>query len=57
MTMDGEFLILALAAAVVIASTMGIMAIGILLGRPCLKGSCGGVGSCPGCPNRERPPG
>jgi hypothetical protein len=52
MTMDAEFLILAIAAIVLIASTMGVMAIGVIFGRPCLKGSCGGTGACPDCPNR-----
>jgi hypothetical protein len=54
--MDSEFLILATAAIVFIAATMGVMAIGVIFGRPCLRGSCGGVNACPGCPNRPKSP-
>jgi hypothetical protein len=50
--MDAEFLILVTAAIVLVAATLGVMAIGVIFGRPCLKGSCGGAGACPGCPNR-----
>ena len=47
-----EFLILVTAAIILVASTMGVMAIGVIFRRPCLKGSCGGAGACPDCPNR-----
>lgn len=52
--MGEEFLILAAAAFVLVAAAMGAMAIGVIFRRPCLKGSCGGAGACPGCPNRPR---
>ncbi len=32
---------------------MLLMAIGVLARRPCLRGSCGGIG-CEGCPARRR---
>lgn len=41
-----EFLILVTAAFILVALAMGAMAIGVIFRRPCLKGSCGGVGSC-----------
>ena len=50
---DTEFLVLATAAFILIACVMGVMAIGVIFNRPCLKGSCGGAGSCPECPNRK----
>lgn len=37
-----------------------LMAVGVLAKRPCLEGSCGGLGragdgaGCAGCPNRKR---
>jgi hypothetical protein len=42
------------------AAAMLLMAVGVLARRPCLKGSCGGMGhaddgpGCAGCPNRRR---
>lgn len=52
------------ALAVVLISVAGIaMAIGVIAGRPCLRGSCGGPAvtgpdgealSCSDCPNRSR---
>ena len=48
-----EFLILVTAAFILVALAMGAMAIGVIFRRPCLKGSCGGVGACPDCPNRS----
>ena len=50
--MDQEFVILVTAAFILVACAMGAMAIGVIFRRPCLKGSCGGVASCPDCPNR-----
>ena len=47
-----EFLTLVTAAFILVALAMGSMAIGVIFRRPCLKGSCGGVNACPGCPNR-----
>lgn len=44
---------------------MFVMALGVIFGRRCLRGSCGGpevLGpdgesmSCPTCPNRDKPP-
>lgn len=35
---------------------VGALALGVLFGRPALKGSCGGIacsGACHACPNRE----
>jgi hypothetical protein len=46
MTMDHEFVILVIAAFVLVALAMAAMAIGVIFRRPCLKGSCGGVGAC-----------
>jgi hypothetical protein len=54
--MDQEFLILVTAAFILVAGAMGAMAIGVIFRRPCLKGSCGGVNACPGCPNRRQAP-
>jgi hypothetical protein len=51
--MDQEFVILVTAAFILIAAAMGVMAIGVIFRRPCLRGSCGGLGACPGCPNRS----
>ena len=45
--MDEEFLILVIAAFVVVAGAMAAMAIGVIFRRPCLRGSCGGPGACP----------
>lgn len=47
-----EFLIPLTAAIILVATTMAAMAIGVMFRRPCLKGSCGGTGGCPDCPNR-----
>lgn len=44
------------------ALAMLLMAVGVLAKRPCLKGSCGGLGhaddgpGCAGCPNRKPEP-
>ena len=55
--------IVVLAAFVVVGISVLAMAIGVLMKRPCLRGSCGGpavVGpdgqalSCADCPNRKR---
>jgi len=52
-----------LAALVIIGIAVAAMAIGVMMKRPCLRGSCGGpavVGpggeklSCATCPNRKR---
>jgi hypothetical protein len=44
--------LLALTAFVV---AVALMAIGVIMKRPCLRGSCGGPGlACVGCPNRRR---
>lgn len=45
--MDEEFLILVIAAFIVVAGAMAAMAIGVIFRRPCLRGSCGGPGACP----------
>lgn len=52
--MDAELLATLAAAVVLVACAVAAMAIGVLFRRPCLKGSCGGAGACPGCPNRPR---
>lgn len=44
--MDQEFLILVAAAAILVATAVAAMAIGVIFRRPCLRGSCGGVGNC-----------
>ena len=61
--MDLEALLPVLAAAIaLIGAAIGAMAIGVMLRRPCLRGSCGGVAprgphgedlSCARCPNRK----
>jgi hypothetical protein len=61
--MDFEALLPVLAAAVaLIGAAVAAMAIGVMLRRPCLRGSCGGVAprgakgeelSCARCPNRK----
>ena len=47
----------------VFAIAMSIMAIGVIMRRPCLRGSCGGPGvlgpdgeslTCATCPNRKK---
>jgi hypothetical protein len=38
----------------VIGAAVGLMAIGQRLTGRCLRGSCGGAGACPTCPNRAR---
>lgn len=44
-----------LATFIVIALAIAGMAIGVLLGRPAIKGSCGGIaGECPHCTVRCR---
>lgn len=44
-----------LIAVVLVAISMGGLAVGVLGGRPAIKGSCGGIacqGACHACPNR-----
>jgi hypothetical protein len=48
-----EYLIVLAAACIVLPAVMAAMAVGVIFKRPCLKGSCGGVNACPGCPNKR----
>jgi hypothetical protein len=50
-----------LAALAIIGIAVAAMAIGVMMKRPCLRGSCGGAAvtggqklSCGTCPNRKR---
>ena len=52
-----------LAALVLVGVAVAAMAIGVMMKRPCLRGSCGGAAvtgpdgqklSCETCPNRKR---
>lgn len=61
--MTGPFWPLLAVVAAVFGAAMAAMAIGVVLGRPCLRGSCGGPEvtgpggekiSCATCPNRRR---
>jgi hypothetical protein len=56
-------LLVVLASLVLFAASVAAMAIGVMLRRPCLRGSCGGSEqpdangqslSCASCPNRRR---
>lgn len=58
-----SFLPVFLAVLVVLGITVAAMAIGVMMKRPCLRGSCGGPAvtapdgrklSCETCPNRQR---
>jgi hypothetical protein len=62
--MGAGWLVVLLASLVVVGASVAAMAIGVILRRPCLRGSCGGrevrdaAGerlSCATCPNRQRP--
>jgi hypothetical protein len=37
----------------VIGAAIGLMVVGQRLTGRCLRGSCGGTGACPTCPNRK----
>jgi hypothetical protein len=61
--MSGSSLVVVLAAVVLVGLSIAGMAIGVMLRRPCLRGSCGGPElrnaagerlSCATCPNRRR---
>ncbi len=61
--MSGLFWPLLAVVATVFGVVMAAMAIGLMFGRPCLRGSCGGPEvtgpggakiSCATCPNRRR---
>lgn len=48
-----------LAATILLGLAMLGLALGVLFGRPALKGSCGGIacaGACQACPNRDKDP-
>ena len=56
-------LLVVLASLVLFAASVAAMAIGVMLRRPCLRGSCGGSErhhangqplACASCPNRRR---
>jgi hypothetical protein len=61
--MTGSALVIVLAAVLLVGLSIAGMAIGVMLRRPCLRGSCGGPElrnaagerlSCATCPNRRR---
>jgi hypothetical protein len=61
--MDGALWVVVLASVLLFAASVAAMAIGVMLRRPCLRGSCGGPAvrgadgqaiSCATCPNRAR---
>ena len=53
--------VFAISFVVVVIAVLG-MALGVIFGRPCIKGSCGGLGAvkkafgvdCTDCPNKNR---
>jgi hypothetical protein len=52
--MNADLLPVLLAALAAIGVAVAAMSIGVILRRPCLRGSCGGANACEGCPNRPR---
>lgn len=62
--MSGTLLAVLVASVLVVGASIAAMAIGVMMKRPCLRGSCGGPElrnargdklSCATCPNRRRP--
>lgn len=61
--MSGTLLAVLVASVLVVGASIAAMAIGVMMKRPCLRGSCGGPEvrtaggeslSCATCPNRKR---
>jgi hypothetical protein len=60
-----SLLVVLLASVLIVGASIAAMAIGVMMRRPCLRGSCGGPElrnaqgeplSCASCPNRKRDP-
>jgi hypothetical protein len=62
--MSATLIAVLVASVLVVGASIAAMAIGVMMRRPCLRGSCGGPElrnargdklSCATCPNRRRP--
>ena len=62
--MSATLIVVLVASVLVVGASIAAMAIGVMMRRPCLRGSCGGPElrnargdklSCATCPNRRRP--